>query len=103
MRQAGVAEPRSKAAGRTRWHHPAERRKSCTGLVEEVRTDGLLGQAGLRVGDHVLTAVITAEALAALRLRRGDHAVAIFGSTDVVIGKEGLANGGMRKRERRRD
>jgi molybdopterin-binding protein len=55
------------------------------------------------VGDHVLTAVITAEALAALRLRRGDHAVAIFGSTDVVIGKEGLANGGMRKRERRRD
>jgi hypothetical protein len=38
--------------------------------------------------------------LAALRLRRGDRAVAIFGPTEVMIGKEWSATEGMRRRER---
>jgi hypothetical protein len=39
------------------------------------------------VGDARLTAVITADAVRALKLRRGDDAVAIIKSTEVMIGR----------------
>ena len=55
------------------------------GFVEEVRVDGLLAQVRLRVGDQTLTAVITADAVRALRLRRGQDAIAIVKSTEVMI------------------
>jgi len=58
------------------------------GHVEEVRTDGLLGQVRLRIGDQVLTAVITADAIRELKLRRGDDALAIIKSTEVMIARE---------------
>ena len=60
-------------------------RNRLTGFVEEVRVDGLLAQIRLRVGDQALTAVITADAVRALRLRRGDDAIAIVKSTEVMI------------------
>jgi molybdopterin-binding protein len=50
-----------------------------------VRIDGLLAQVRLRVGDQSLTAVITADAVRALKLRRGDDAMAIIKSTEVMI------------------
>ena len=62
-------------------------RNRLRGFVEEVRIDGLLAQVRLRVGDQHLTAVITADAVRALRLRRGDDAVAIVKSTEVMIGR----------------
>ena len=71
------------------------------GFVEEVRMDGLLGQVRLRIGDQVLTAVVTADALAELKLRRGDDAVALIKSTEVMIAREGDA-GATPKRRRRR-
>src|ERR1700756_2119275 len=46
-------------------------RNRLRGFVEEVRADGLLGQVRLRIGDQALTAVITADAIAELKLRRG--------------------------------
>ena len=55
------------------------------GFVDEVRVDGLLAQVRLRVGDQSLTAVITADAVRALKLRRGDDAIAIIKSTEVMI------------------
>ena len=55
------------------------------GYVEEVRVDGLLAQVQLRVGDQRLTAVITADAVRGLKLRRGDDAIAIVKSTEVMI------------------
>ena len=55
------------------------------GFVEEVRVDGLLAQVRLRVGDQTLTAVITADAVRALKLRRGQDAIAIVKSTEVMI------------------
>jgi molybdopterin-binding protein len=55
------------------------------GFVEEVRIDGLLAQVRLRVGDQMLTAVITADAVRALKLRRGQDAIAIVKSTEVMI------------------
>src|SRR5215510_15319438 len=58
------------------------------GFVEEVRSDGLLGQVRLRIGDQTLTAVITGDAIHELKLRRGDDAVAIIKSTEVMIARE---------------
>jgi len=56
------------------------------GFVDEVRVDGLLAQVRLRVGDQTLTAVITADAVRALKLKRGADAFAIIKSTEVMIG-----------------
>ena len=63
-------------------------RNRLRGFVEEVRADGLLGQVRLRIGDQSLTAVITGDAIQELKLRRGDDAVAIIKSTEVMIARE---------------
>ena len=63
-------------------------RNRLRGYVEEVRVDGLLGQVRLRIGDQTLTAIITADAIRELQLRRGDDAVAIVKSTEVMIARE---------------
>jgi molybdopterin-binding protein len=63
-------------------------RNRLRGFVEEVRIDGLLGQVRLRIGDQTLTAVITSDALSELKLRRGDSAMAIIKSTEVMIARE---------------
>jgi len=77
-------------------------RNKLHGFVEEVRTDGLLGQVRLRIGDQSLTAVITADAISELKLRRGDDAVAIIKSTEVMIAREALEPAEPLKRKRRR-
>lgn len=62
-------------------------RNRLRGFVEEVRIDGLLAQVKLRVGTQSLTAVITADAVRVLKLRRGDDAIAIVKSTEVMIAR----------------
>ena len=57
-------------------------------ITNPVRSDGLLGQVRLRIGDQRLTAVITGDAIHELKLRRGDEAVAIIKSTEVMIARE---------------
>jgi molybdopterin-binding protein len=68
------------------------------GFVEEVRVDGLLAQVRLRVGDQSLTAVITADAVRALKLRRGEDAIAIVKSTEVMIARAAAPHAPTRKR-----
>jgi molybdopterin-binding protein len=63
-------------------------RNRLRGFVDEVRVDGLLGQIRLRIGDQTLTAIITADAIEELKLRRGDYALAIIKSTEVMIARE---------------
>ena len=63
-------------------------RNQLRGIVEEVRTDGLMAQIRLRIGDQTLTAIITRDAIDALRLKRGDEAMAVIKSTEVMIAKE---------------
>jgi molybdopterin-binding protein len=63
-------------------------RNQLRGIVDEIRTDGLLAQIRMRIGDQLLTAVITRDAVRELKLRRGDEAVAIIKSTEVMIGRE---------------
>ncbi|HTK29137.1 MAG TPA: TOBE domain-containing protein [Vicinamibacterales bacterium] len=76
-------------------------RNRLRGFVEEVRADGLMGQVRLRIGGQTLTAVITSDALAELKLRRGDDAVAIIKSTEVMIAREAPVAGRERKRRAR--
>ena len=71
------------------------------GFIDEVRVDGLLAQVRLRVGDQSLTAVITADAVRALKLRRGDDAIAIVKSTEVMIAREAEEAHAPVKRRRR--
>lgn len=66
-------------------------RNRLRGIVEEVRREGLLAQVRLRIGDHQLTAVITRDAVDELGLRRGDEATAIVKATEVMIGREDVA------------
>jgi molybdopterin-binding protein len=63
-------------------------RNQLRGVVEEVRGEGLLAQVRLRIGGQRLTAVITRDAVSELGLKRGDEAVAIIKSTEVMIGRE---------------
>jgi molybdopterin-binding protein len=77
-------------------------RNRLSGFIEEVRIDGLLAQVRLRVGQQSLTAVITADAVRALKLRRGDDALAIIKSTEVMIARSRRSETNIRPRTRRR-
>jgi molybdopterin-binding protein len=85
MRQAPGPRRRSPAAPADDPVGGLSARNRLAGFVEEVRIDGLLAQVRLRVGTQALTAVITADAVRALKLRRGDDAIAIVKSTEVMI------------------
>ena len=63
-------------------------RNQLTGFIEEVRTEGLLAQVRMRVGEQLLTAVITRDAVDELKLKRGDEATALIKATEVMIGRE---------------
>jgi molybdopterin-binding protein len=73
-------------------------RNRLRGYIDEVRIDGLLAQVRLRVGDQWLTAVITADAVRALKLRRGEDALAIIKSTEVMIARSGSPAAASRNR-----
>jgi len=62
-------------------------RNQLRGYVDEVRVEGLLAQVRLRIGDQT-PAVITRDAVDELKLRRGDEALAIVKSTEVMIARE---------------
>lgn len=63
-------------------------RNQLRGTVEDVRIEGLLAEVRLKVGDQILTAVITRESALELGLERGESAVAVIKSTEVMIAKE---------------
>jgi molybdopterin-binding protein len=77
-------------------------RNRLRGYVEEVRVDGLLGQVRIRIGDQTLTAVVTADALAELKLSRGDDAIALIKSTEVMVAREASQRPAPVKRRRSR-
>jgi molybdopterin-binding protein len=63
-------------------------RNQLRGIVDEIRVDGLLAQVRLRIGDQRLTAIITSDAVAELKLKRGSPALAVVKSTEVMIARE---------------
>ena len=91
VRATGLDESLGGLSARNRLH----------GFIDEVRIDGLLAQVRLRVGDQSLTAVITADAVRALKLRRGDDAMAIIKSTEVMIATSGESKSNSKRRSRK--
>jgi molybdate transport system regulatory protein len=87
-RRSPTARPRSHRERPTGFIVALSGRNRLRGFVEEVRLDGLLGQIRLRIGDQTLTAVITSDAVNELKLRRGDDALAIIKSTEVMLARE---------------
>jgi molybdopterin-binding protein len=74
-------------------HTPASReryrrisgRNQLVGKIVNLRTQGLMTQVVLAVGEQRITAIITADAVRELQLRKGDTAAALIKSTDVMI------------------
>lgn len=61
-------------------------RNQLAGKVVGLRTEGLLAEVVLALGDGThITAIITANAVRELGLRKGDSAAALIKSTDVMI------------------
>ena len=84
--------PKRTAKGGRRGRRPAQPsgvlvalsgRNQLRGIVEEVRSDGILAQVRLRIGDQRLTAVITRDAVAELQLAALAELAAV-----VVAGEE---------------
>jgi|SRR5262245_6651826 len=102
-RQQPEGQPRARAAASESEEAISglSARNRLHGFVEEVRVDGLLAQVRLRVGDQVLTAVITTDAVRALKLRRGDDAIAIVKSTEVMIARSTSPQPAARRPRRR--
>ncbi|TDO94576.1 TOBE domain-containing protein [Enemella evansiae] len=66
-------------------------RNRLTGIVTEVRTDGVMGQVQLRCGPHRITSLISADSVRDLGLEPGALAVAVIKATTVIIESEGAA------------
>ena len=101
-RRAPAALTRKRSAAPTGMIVVLSGRNRLRGFVDEIRTDGLMAQVKVRIGDQTLTAVITRDAVEELKLRRGDDALAIIKSTEVMIGREAVASPTVRTRAKRR-
>lgn len=60
-------------------------RNQLIGKVVSVRMEGLLAQVVIAIGDQHINSIITADAARDLDLKKGDTAVALVKSTDVMI------------------
>jgi molybdopterin-binding protein len=60
-------------------------RNQIAGKVLSIRVEGLLAEVILGAGDLRITAIITANAVRELQLKKGDSAAALIKSTDVMI------------------
>jgi molybdopterin-binding protein len=60
-------------------------RNQLAGKVVSIRIEGLLAEVILSVGDTYVTAIITANAVRELQLKKGDTVAALIKSTDVMI------------------
>ena len=60
-------------------------RNKLPGIVQEVKTDGLMAKVSVRIGDNHLVALITAEAVTEMGLKVGDEVTAMIKSTSVML------------------
>ena len=60
-------------------------RNQLVGKVVSVRVEGLLAEVVIATGDTHISAIITADAVRELGLKKGDTAAALIKSTDVMV------------------
>lgn len=81
-----LAADANKPAGQSRERfRRVSGRNQIVGKVVSVRVQGLLAEVVLAVGETHITAIITANAVSELQLKKGDTAAALIKSTDVMI------------------
>lgn len=81
-----LAKDKSKPAAESRERYRrVSGRNQLAGKVVSIRIEGLLAEVVLAVESTHITAIITADAVRELRLRKGDTAAALIKSTDVMI------------------
>jgi molybdopterin-binding protein len=62
-------------------------RNKLPGVVQAIKTDGLMAKVSVRIGDNHLVALITAEAATEMGLKVGDEVTALIKSTSVLLAK----------------
>ena len=62
-------------------------RNQLMGVVTEVTIEGLLARVRIRLGEQQITAIITAEAVREMKLKKGDQAAALVKATEVMVEK----------------
>ena len=66
--------------------HQISARNRFSGIVRDVRVEGLMAQVEMVVTEPaVLTAIVTADAVEELGIKAGNHIVAVIKSTSVMI------------------
>ena len=60
-------------------------RNQLVGNVVDVQIDGLLAKVVLSFGDQQITAIVTADAVREMELKKGDQAAALIKATEVMI------------------
>jgi molybdopterin-binding protein len=72
--------------GDVRVEHQVSARNRFNGIVREVKVEGLMAQVEMVVTEPaVLTAIVTADAVEELGIKRGNHIVAVIKSTSVMV------------------
>jgi molybdate transport system regulatory protein len=85
----GATRPAPRAAPpRTAARSSISARNHLWGTVESIRTDGLMAEVLMKIGDQVLVSIITRSSAERLELTVGDQVFAIVKATEVMIGKE---------------
>ena len=60
-------------------------RNQLVGRVTDIKVSGLMAQVSLSIGGQRITAVITADAVREMRLKKGQTVAALIKSTEVMI------------------
>jgi len=63
-------------------------RNRLRGRIAQIRTDGLMAEVVLRVGDQELVSLITRSSAERLGLAVGDQVLAVIKSTEIMIGRQ---------------
>lgn len=79
--------PRQRKPGKNATLRVVSGRNQLIGRVVDIRIDGLMAKVVISLGEQRVTAVITADAVKDLELKRGDVAIALIKSTEVMIAR----------------
>jgi molybdopterin-binding protein len=80
-----AAPERGPAQGRRESFRQISGRNQLTGRIIELKIEGLMAQVTLSIGGQHLTSIITADAAREMRLEKGQIALALVKSTEVMV------------------
>jgi len=81
-----LAKDKQKPAGESRERYrKVSGRNQLVGRVIDVQIDGFLAKVVLNVGNQHVTAIVTADAVREMQLKKGDTAAALVKATEVMI------------------